>query len=97
MLRQRIWSYLEDLSINNNITIVITTHYIEEARRANQVGFMRSGEIIEENHPNVLYEKYQNNVCFFFDYFIVNNRIKTSFIFRFWRISFIKYASINQK
>jgi hypothetical protein len=43
-------------------TIIITTHYIEEARKANCLGFMRQGRIIEENSPEFLMNKYQKTV-----------------------------------
>ena len=40
-------------------TIVITTHYIEEARSANRVGMMRSGKLLAEGAPEDLIAKYQ--------------------------------------
>ncbi len=61
-LGYRIWDYLIDLSNLSQTTIIITTHYIDEARYANMVGFMRNGRIIEENHPNQLFIKYNENV-----------------------------------
>jgi ABC-type multidrug transport system ATPase subunit len=39
------------------ITVVITTHYIEEARSANIVAFMRQGILLKEGNPEVLIEK----------------------------------------
>ena len=42
-------------------TIIITTHYIEEARNANTVAFMRSGKILAEDEPNLLLNKYESN------------------------------------
>ncbi|CAF1285518.1 unnamed protein product [Didymodactylos carnosus] len=38
LLREKIWSHLILISKTNGTTIVITTHYIEEARKANRVG-----------------------------------------------------------
>jgi ABC-type multidrug transport system ATPase subunit len=35
-------------------TIVITTHYIEEARQANVVGMMRFGKLLSEDCPTKL-------------------------------------------
>ena len=40
-------------------TIVITTHYIEEARAASRVGMMRSGKLLAEGAPDDLIAKYQ--------------------------------------
>ena len=37
MLRQSIWNHLIRLSTEQKKTILITTHYIEEARQANTV------------------------------------------------------------
>jgi hypothetical protein len=36
--------------------------YVEEARRADCLGFMRNGRIIEENTPEFLIDKYEHNV-----------------------------------
>ncbi|KAK4876235.1 hypothetical protein RN001_012657 [Aquatica leii] len=51
ILRKDIWDYLQQLS-KKLITIVITTHYIEETRQADIVGFMRGGSILAEDSPN---------------------------------------------
>jgi ABC-type multidrug transport system ATPase subunit len=59
LLRKRVWEYLIDLSMNKHITIMITTHYVEEARKADCVGFMRNGQIMEENEPQFLINKYK--------------------------------------
>lgn len=34
---KRIWGHLIDISKTSNTTIMITTHYIEEARKADRV------------------------------------------------------------
>ena len=39
-------------------SIVITTHYIEEARQAHRVGMMRFGKLLEEGHPDDLMARY---------------------------------------
>lgn len=53
----RIWLHLSDLSSEGK-TIIITTHYIEEARRAHTVGMMRSGIILSEDAPENLLKCY---------------------------------------
>ncbi|KAF7487775.1 ABC transporter G family member 20 [Sarcoptes scabiei] len=40
------------------ITIIVTTHYIEEARQANVVGLMRQGRLLAENSPDQLMADY---------------------------------------
>lgn len=59
ILRKKIWDHLIELSEKKMTTIIITTHYIEEAKKAHCLGFMRSGQIIEENSPIFLMRKYQ--------------------------------------
>lgn len=40
------------------MTIIITTHYIEEARRAHTVGFLRRGKLLVQDHPDTILERY---------------------------------------
>ncbi|CAF4035754.1 unnamed protein product, partial [Rotaria sordida] len=58
LLREKIWSHLIYLSQTSKTTIMVTTHYIEEARKANRVGLMRSGRILAEDEPNHLLNQY---------------------------------------
>ena len=39
---------------------MITTHYIEEAREANSIGFMRNGKLLAEAPPKVLLTAYSS-------------------------------------
>ena len=36
------------------MTTIITTHYVDEARGANRVGFLRAGRLLAEDSPQVL-------------------------------------------
>ncbi|CAF1453106.1 unnamed protein product [Adineta steineri] len=54
LLREKIWSHLIHISQTSRTTIIITTHYIEEARKANRVGLMRSGRMLAEDEPSRL-------------------------------------------
>lgn len=36
------------------MTVIVTTHYIEEARQANIVGLMRSGRMLAQDEPDRL-------------------------------------------
>ncbi|XP_053205491.1 ABC transporter G family member 23-like [Panonychus citri] len=54
LLRETCWSYLVNLAETKGCTIIVSTHYIEEARRAHRIGFMRKGRIIVEDEPNQL-------------------------------------------
>lgn len=54
LLRSRIWDYLVDLSKTKNVTVVMSTHYIEEARKSTHVGLMRKGILLIEDTPQNL-------------------------------------------
>ena len=53
VLRQSIWKHLKSWA-KEGITVIITTHYVEEARSAHLVAFMRQGMLLEEDNPEVL-------------------------------------------
>ncbi|CAG2175278.1 unnamed protein product, partial [Oppiella nova] len=58
ILRETIWKHLENLC-KTGLTVILTTHYIEEARNAAKVGFMRSGRILAEDSPHHLLRRHQ--------------------------------------
>lgn len=51
LLRTRIWDFLIDLTKKKNSTVLITTHYIEEAKQSTHVGLMRKGLLVAEDTP----------------------------------------------
>jgi hypothetical protein len=54
ILREKIWAYLENLVHQTGTTVIITTHYLQEAERTDKVGFMRNGTILAEGPPKML-------------------------------------------
>jgi len=58
VVRARIWSHLQSLT-HSGVTIIITTHYIEEARDAHMVGIMRNGRLLAQEPPGMLMERHQ--------------------------------------
>lgn len=52
-----IWNYLHQCCLEN-ISIIIVTHYIEEATFGHVVGIMRNGTILEEGTPAQLTAKF---------------------------------------
>ncbi|KAL1494778.1 hypothetical protein ABEB36_010323 [Hypothenemus hampei] len=58
LLRQSIWNHLVQITKEGNKTVIITTHYIEEARQAHAIGLMRSGKLLAEEAPHVLLSMY---------------------------------------
>nr|XP_012136224.1 PREDICTED: ABC transporter G family member 20 isoform X1 [Megachile rotundata] len=58
LLRQSIWNHLVQITKDGNKTVIITTHYIEEARQAHTIGLMRSGRLLAEESPRALLQMY---------------------------------------
>ncbi|MHA1397851.1 MAG: ABC transporter ATP-binding protein, partial [Candidatus Heimdallarchaeaceae archaeon] len=50
VLRTFFWEYFKSLK-EEGITIVLTTHVMDEAERADRIGLMRAGKLIAEGYP----------------------------------------------
>ncbi|CAL8123233.1 unnamed protein product [Orchesella dallaii] len=59
LLRKSIWNHLFKLTTVSKITVIITTHYIEEVRYSNKIGLMRNGRLLVEDDPICLMKLYQ--------------------------------------
>ncbi|GAB0090644.1 ABC transporter G family member 23 [Sergentomyia squamirostris] len=59
LLRQSIWNHLVHITKAGQKTVIITTHYIEEARQAHTIGLMRTGRLLAEESPQVLLSMYR--------------------------------------
>src|SRR6056297_2547946 len=56
--RVNIWEYIRTLKNNTEMTVLLTTHYMEEAEAlADRVGIMDHGRIVVEGSPSELIEK----------------------------------------
>jgi ABC-2 type transport system ATP-binding protein len=55
--RQQIWDLLYDLS-HRGITIFVTTHYMDEAERCTEVGFIEEGRLLAKAPPRGLKESF---------------------------------------
>jgi ABC-type multidrug transport system ATPase subunit len=51
LLRERVWNHLIELASVKNVTVLLSTHYIEEAKLSHCIGLMRNGVLIAENSP----------------------------------------------
>ncbi len=52
-LRSLFWEYFEKMAADN-ITVLITTHYMDEANHCSRVGLMKEGRLIAEDEPDKL-------------------------------------------
>ncbi|KAI5693785.1 hypothetical protein M8J75_005740 [Diaphorina citri] len=58
ILRQGIWDHLVHITKDQNTTVIITTHYIDETRQAHMIGLMRGGKFLAEESPTSLLQKH---------------------------------------
>lgn len=59
--RTLMWSVIEGLRVKENMTVFLTTHYMEEAADADYVVIIDSGKIVAEGTPHELKDKYSND------------------------------------
>ena len=52
--RQSIWSYIHQLRTQEDITIFLTTHYMDEAENCDRIAIMNQGEIVVLDTPEAL-------------------------------------------
>ncbi|MDQ6808005.1 MAG: ABC transporter ATP-binding protein [Verrucomicrobiota bacterium] len=55
--RQQMWNLLYDLS-HRGITIFVTTHYMDEAERCTEVGFIEAGRLLAKASPRALKQSF---------------------------------------
>ncbi|XP_071867189.1 ABC transporter G family member 23 [Bombus fervidus] len=61
VLRDNIWNYLVHITKQEGVTVIITTHYIEEAKQSDKIGLLRNGQLLAESSPNELLERFQTD------------------------------------
>ncbi len=59
--RIMVWSVIDNLRKNANLTVFLTTHYMEETKDANRVVIIDHGHILVNDTPIKLKEKYTSN------------------------------------
>jgi ABC-2 type transport system ATP-binding protein len=52
--RRKIWRFIERLRVQTGMTLLLTTHYLEEADRCDRVAFIRAGKLVESGAPSEL-------------------------------------------
>jgi ABC-2 type transport system ATP-binding protein len=60
--RRRIWRFIERLRAHNAMTVLLTTHYLEEADGCDRVSFIRKGRLVESGAPQALVNQLGNHI-----------------------------------
>jgi ABC-2 type transport system ATP-binding protein len=50
-IRRRIWRFIETLRARNRMSVLLTTHYLEEADPCDHVAFIRRGRLVSQGAP----------------------------------------------
>lgn len=59
--RQSVWNVINNLRIDTGMTVFLTTHYMEEAKEANNVVILDEGKIAAMGSPNALKNTYSGD------------------------------------
>lgn len=59
ILREKIWNFMLDVTRTSKLAIIITTHYIDEAKQADRCGLMRNGILLAEDTPRNIIVKHE--------------------------------------
>lgn len=60
--RQKLWQTLLELKEKKGLTILLTTHYMEEAKDADNVVIIHNGKLLAKGSPAVLKAKYAKDI-----------------------------------
>ncbi len=86
--RRNFWGLINELS-NEGTTVLVTTHYLEEAEYCNDIILIDSGKIIAQGNPKKLKTNYIKNPIFEIE---INNTIEALEIFE--KQNFVSEVSI---
>ncbi|MGN0143647.1 MAG: ATP-binding cassette domain-containing protein [Clostridium sp.] len=59
--RKNLWNSIEEIQKINNVTIFLTTHYMEEASKADNICIIDKGKIAAQGTPFEIKDKYSKN------------------------------------
>ena len=60
--RRNIWRFIERLRVRTGMTVLLTTHYLEEADSCDRVAFIKSGKLVQSGPPRELVESLGRHV-----------------------------------
>lgn len=59
--RQTIWDWLQNLQAQQGLTLILTTHYLNEADEADKIYILDHGNVLAQGTPQELKSTYANN------------------------------------
>lgn len=60
--RQHVWECIEKLRNEEGMTVFLTTHYMEEAAKAQYISIMEGGKLVADGTPSELKKKYAQDI-----------------------------------
>jgi ABC-2 type transport system ATP-binding protein len=87
--RANIWEYIVKLQKEKNITIFLTTHYMDEAEICDKIAIMDEGRTIEHDTPYALKKKYTKDKA----YITTKNQPKLEELLNNYKLEFNKKDS----
>jgi ABC-2 type transport system ATP-binding protein len=60
--RRRIWRFIQRLIQDQSLTVILTTHYLEEATPCDVTSFIKSGHIVSSGTPDSLIKQFAQTV-----------------------------------
>ena len=59
ILREKIWDFMLHVTRTSKLAIIITTHYVDEAKLADRCGLMRNGILLAEDTPSNIISRHE--------------------------------------
>ena len=60
--RQNVWESIERLQKDDTMSVFLTTHYMEEAAKAQYISIMEAGKLVAEGTPSELKQKHAQDI-----------------------------------
>lgn len=60
--RQNVWESIERLRKEDSMTVFLTTHYMEEAAKAQYISIMEAGKLVADGTPSELKQKHAQDI-----------------------------------
>ncbi|XP_053212425.1 ABC transporter G family member 23-like [Panonychus citri] len=59
LIIETMWECVFEIARSAGTTVIVTTHYLEEARKTDMIGFMRKGHLLAQGEPSKILDRYQ--------------------------------------